>query len=588
MLPRSSTKQATRGRKGSVLRRPKILILASISVLTGSATVLGERPVAATATPMGSATNTLARIPLPKVLDLAHAQDIARAGHPSLAAAEARIRQAQARFRIVRSSFLPTVGVRGSWTESELPDRLFESSRPPASETRASWDAAKGSWKPGDTLESYLNSPLADLTDAWADDELIPFLLGPGSKPADPVVPKADLRRLLDFLQSRPGLEEADTEAVADAFRAAYLDATVDDSPTTYWVGAQASWMVFGGFSRKFRRAAALHGEQRTMAARLDAERLLLGGVAAAYYQAQYAREELAIAQSDLDFSERMLAESQRAQQAGLRSADDVLDFSVRRNASESTRLETQRKWRLSLSALATVMALPEDGIPDTVTLAPLPPAYAGEHTPPKLDAEVAYALAHRPDLDASRYAVAIRREEIGLARSTYYPSIWLAGGYDAVRQENVNFEQDDFGWNVSLLLSFDIFRGGARPAAVSERVAAQAAAEAEVYKDELEAIGEVRDALSTLASSGEQFALQTRNLALVERFRDLAEMQYKAGTIPALKLHDAQRKLVAAQRRRAGTMIAVHAAWHALQQATARSLTLDESRPKKEMHEQP
>lgn len=507
-------------------------------------------------------------------LDLARAQQIALAGNPSIAEAEARVRQAHDRLRIAQASFLPTVGLRGSWTKSDLPERLFQSDLPTADEARADWNAATRGWQPGDTLERYLNHPLSDLGPAWSNGDLIPYLRDAAHSSPSPVVPQADLRRLLDYLQSRQRLGEADAEDIADALRTSYLEATVGDNPTTYRVGAQASWMVFDGFSRMFRRAAALHGEKKTQAARRDAERLLRGGVAAAYYQAQYAREEVGIARSDLEFSARLLKDATHAREAGLRGADDVLDFEVKRTASEAQLLEAQRTFQLSLHALSAVLALPGAGLPENAELVPLSTESAANQPVPDVEQEVAYALTHRPDLEAARFTVAARRAELGLARSTFYPSVWLVSGYDALRQENINFEQDDFGWNISVIASVDLFRGGARLASVSERTAAQAATEAEEYKDELEAIKEVRDGLATYASAGDQLRLQTAGLAQVQRFRDFVEMEYKSGTVPALKLHDAQHKLVSAQRRQASALIARHAAWHALQQATARSLT--------------
>lgn len=520
-------------------------------------------------------------------LDLARARQIALAGHPSLAVAEARVRQAHQLVRIADASLLPTIGVRGSWNYRDLPDRLFESNYTGLDSTRAEWQALTTGREPGESLQRYLNHPVSGLGEAWSDGELGPYLREYGRTTPSPVVPEADLRRLLDFLEGRQRISEADAEAVADAVRASYLDATIGDTPTTYRAGAQASWMLFDGFSRMFRRAAARHGEARSAAARQDAERLLLGGVAASYYAAQYAREEVGIARGDADFSERLLQEAVRARTAGLRGADDVLDFRVKRTAAEAELLESQRSYRLALHALSTVLALPGTGLPEGIELASLATERAVEPPPASPEAEIAYALQHRPDLAASRATVAARRAQQGIARSTFYPSVWFVGGYDAFREENWDFQEDDFGWNVSVVASLDLFRGGARIASVKERIAALAAADAEVYKTELEAIQEVRDGLATLASAEAQLALQASTLAQVRQFRDLVEMEYRTGIVPALKLHDAQRKLVAAERRQASAEIARHAAWHALQQATARSL--EGTRPPEEEHrEQP
>jgi outer membrane protein len=534
---------------------------------------------------MGACAAHAAGPTLPDVLDLATAQQIALEGHPSIDVAEARVQQAQARYRIVRASFMPSVGVGGSWTHSDLPDRYFESDLPSLEQSRAAWDEANGSWSSGDLIEEYLRSPLADASEAWVDGNLPQYLLEEGSQPHTPLVSESELRRLQSYLQNRQPLTESEAEDIADALRASYLDATIGETPTFYSVGAHASWMVFDGFSRVYRRAAAIHGEQRTVSARRDAERLLMGSVAAAYCQAQYASEEVAIAQADLDFTDRLLQESVRGREAGLRPEDDVLDFRVRRNASESSLIEARRKHRLSLHALAAVMALPGEGLPATIALSPLGPA-DGIPAPAEAQAEISYAIAHRPDVAAARSSSAARRADQGTARSTFYPSVWLTGGYDGIRHEDIDFEEDDFGWNAAMLLSFEIFRGGARLAAVSERTAALAAAQAGIFQSEIDAMNEVRDAIASLESAREQYALQSRSLEMVERFRNLVEMQYIAGTAPALKLHDAQRKLVSAQRRNASALTAVHAAWHQLQQATARSL--EQLPQSKEPHDEP
>ena len=232
------------------------------------------------------------------------------------------------------------------------------------------------------------------------------------------------------------------------------------------------------------------------------------------------------------------------------------------------------------------MLALPEEGIPDRVQPAPLSDVSDPELTPPMAEDEITYALQNRPDLAAARYTAAARREQKGVARSSFYPEVWVAGGYDGFRHEDMNFEESDFGWNVSLIASLDLFRGGARLASVSERIAALQAAEADVRQHELDAISDVRDAVATLAASGNQFRLQTNNLALVERFRELAQMEYDSGTVPAIKLYDAQHKLTSAKSRHASSLVALHAAWESLQQATARSLSEEQDRKNLDDHE--
>ena len=95
--------------------------------------------------------------------------------------------------------------------------------------------------------------------------------------------------------------------------------ATIDDPQYRYRAALTANWVLFDGFERKFANLSARYGEQRSEAARSDAQRLLLAAVASAFFQAQLSNEEIAIAEADEAFNEQQLVEAKARRRVGTR-----------------------------------------------------------------------------------------------------------------------------------------------------------------------------------------------------------------------------------------------------------------------------
>ncbi len=487
---------------------------------------------------------------LPTVLGLEAAQRIAVQRSPTLRMAQARAREARARVRIANATFWPRVQIDGSWAHTRLPDSWREAydERNPFPITTT----IEGNYRATLTRDGSVTVPEPWKTfwetfpppEPWAvfwDDLTNPsFTLD---------------QSFSSTLTWDPEIPEFDQEFPA------------------YGAGIRASWLLFDGFSRLFNRASARHAETETLAAQQDAKRLIIGAVAKAYYQAQLAREEIAIAQAELEFYARLVGDAEARHNAGERPLSDVLNFRVRKNVAETSLLANRRLYQSNLIGLAALIGEPDAQFPSTTSLAPLDPARDEELDPPDVVPMIVHAMQYRPDLRATRAAVERTTANVKAAKAEFSPSLRFLGNYDALRKDDMEFSEDDFGWSVGLVLGFDLFRGGDRLANVAQHKASRDAALARTTQAEINTAAEVRDAAQSLVSAGDQFRVQRRTVDLVERNRDLVEKEYGAGRASLVRLNEAQRDLVEAQSRYAAALASLHVAWHHLQQSTALSL---------------
>ncbi len=509
---------------------------------------------------------------LPPILDLETAQRIALQENPSLQAAAARVKRAKARVQQANAAFFPTIGLRGSAVYTRLSDRTvtdFEQTLNPIDEDTAG------------QLDEAFRDTVLDLSDAGQNAQL--------QAQAKQLERLRDRPILYDLQKKIFESQNTIQQDYANALRSevdelspvqSLLDGlgldsrpTVDQTLENYSVGASASWVLFDGFSRVFARSLARHGKEESESARLDARRLLLGAVATAFYQAQLSREEINIARANLDFNSRLLTEAETTRQSGKGTLSTVLNFQVRRNVAETEVLVARQQFDTYLLSLSALMGLPQEAkIPD-LELVPPDRERPEQLAPPAAEERIAYALTHRPDLELAQARLDQAREGIRLARSAYSPSLNMVGNYGANRPDDLHFDNDDLGGVGAVVLTFPLFEGGARRARVREAFALREEASHALDQVRLDIVIDVRTSHLNVTSAGNLLQLERRNLELIQRTRNLVELEYKASHTSLVRLNEAQRDLVQARSRHARSLAALHVAWHQLQQATAQSL---------------
>jgi outer membrane protein len=349
--------------------------------------------------------------------------------------------------------------------------------------------------------------------------------------------------------------------------------ATVPDPEDLYQAELTARWTVFDGFQRRFALLASRSGARAAAESRDESRRLLLAAVAEAFHGAQLAREAVAIAEADARYNQRLMEEAEIRRQVGTGALSEVLNFQVAANAARSDVIGARQQLAVVRSALAALLGVETGRLRANWTIAELKTGSETDGIVPEAAGQIAYALAHRPDLQ--RGAEEIRRAdaELGAARSGFWPTVSVFATVDGDRTNDARWSADDLGDAVGITLSHNLFAGGQTRARVAEARMNRKALEKDLQDDRLQVSAQVVQALSDLSAAGRQLALQRENARLVQRNRDLVEKEYAVGQASLVRLNEAQRNLVSARGRLAQARVALDQARFALDTATARIL---------------
>lgn len=363
----------------------------------------------------------------------------------------------------------------------------------------------------------------------------------------------------------------SENDAVVQSLRQNGVD--VDRTSERYRLSLTASWLLFDGFSRKFSNLIAQYGEQENEQARRDGMRLLLQSVAESYYGAQLALYNKTIAEADFSFNSKQAREAKISMDAGAGSLSAVLNFQVQMNNARTDILLAERDYDLALFGLAVLLGRESGRMPEGLELASLEMVEEQDFFELSTEQLLQAAAANRPDLHRQEFSLQRAESSIGVNRARFYPKVSLSGSVDGNREDNADFEGDDFGTVLSVNLSYNLFNGGGDRARIAEAKAArrEAARTLEQQKNTIQ--GEVRQAITRLEQSRAQLLLQRASVKLVEQSRDLVEEGYKVGQESLARFNEVQRDLVRTQSRLALSLISLYTTRQSLKTATGESL---------------
>ncbi|PYV62669.1 MAG: RND transporter, partial [Acidobacteria bacterium] len=144
---------------------------------------------------------------------------------------------------------------------------------------------------------------------------------------------------------------------------------------------------------------------------------------------------------------------------------------------------------------------------------------------------------------------VAASNARIGQALAEYYPKLSISGiaGSQALAPAHL-FEQQGFQPISVVGLRWRLFDFGAVAAEVKRARGANAEALIQYQSSVLHAAEDVEDAFSLLVQSENRRNEIVREIAELQRVRDLSEQSYAAGVIALTDVLDADRQLLAAK----------------------------------------
>jgi outer membrane protein TolC len=158
--------------------------------------------------------------------------------------------------------------------------------------------------------------------------------------------------------------------------------------------------------------------------------------------------------------------------------------------------------------------------------------------------------LQRRPDIAAAERRVASANEQIGIAKSAYYPSFNLNAsvGTAASRVADL-FSTPSVLWSIGLSAAQVVFKGGAIDARVDGATAAHAQAVARYRQVVLAAFQNVEDQLSGVKALQAQQALRLQASNAADLVEQQALNRYTAGRASYLEVITAQTSALGARR---------------------------------------
>jgi outer membrane protein len=358
------------------------------------------------------------------------------------------------------------------------------------------------------------------------------------------------------------------------------LDQDIPWRRETWNFNITARFLLFDGLAREFTIAMARFGRQEAEAARGEAWRQLMSGVARSYFGVQLARENIRIAEADESFNQRLLTEAKAARRVGMGSLSDVLNFEVLVRTSRRDLLRSENEYKLARITLATLMGIPGAKLPDDLRVAELSEAQPADMKIPDIDPLIDCALERRPDVRQKQMSVKRNKANTRRQYAAFAPKVALFASRDASRTGDGGFGGDDYNDSVGANVSMDIFTGGRRWWQVAEAKHARRQAEYELTNTELEVMAEVRRAVTGLGTAQEQLILQRATSQYVRKNRDLVKKEYNAGQGSLALLNQAQRNLVQSDAALALARVSLQSSWFDVYTATAETLSLYMAQP--------
>jgi NodT family efflux transporter outer membrane factor (OMF) lipoprotein len=345
---------------------------------------------------------------------------------------------------------------------------------------------------------------------------------------------------LFPSISVSPGLTNARTSATLNPNNQVNF---VAGSRTQYTVPVQVSYTadIWGSIRRSITAARA---QAQVSAADLANARLAYQTELAQYYfqmrgldaQENLLRRTVEAYKQNLDLT------NVRAE-AGVAAESDVLQAQTQLSTAQAALVDIGVARAQYEHAVAVLTGVP----PAQLTLAATPL----NAQPPAIPVALPSALLERrPDIAAAERQAAAANEQIGIAKSAYYPSLTLGAtlGLESTRAGSL-FTWPSRFWTVGPQLGEIIFNGGRRRAQVDLEKAAYDATAAAYRQTVLAAFQQVEDNLAALRVLEQEAQAQDQAVRDAAATLDIIVEQYKAGTANYLQVITAETTLYQNQR---------------------------------------
>jgi outer membrane protein len=313
--------------------------------------------------------------------------------------------------------------------------------------------------------------------------------------------------------------------------------------------------------------AYPLYGQAKNLAnaqraQNVDDKRLLAFAAANGFFAVLNAQDVVQAAQEQLDTAKANMADTQARAQAGLNSSNDVTRAQVDMGSS-AREVETDRgALDNALVQLAFILYAPVPGslTPPAATLS------AAERATGPIDALVAFALDHRPDVLASKYSSVAAHDFADEPLLRIVPTLGLQGQASATTSSGLSGRWHDE--LVQATLTWTLFDAGLRYADMHSRDAQAQIADLTLQQLGRSVDAQVRSGVALLVATQGAFHVSDDAVKAARQSVEETGILYRQGLAKAIELIDANDKRFAAEIGYAAAEFAMAQAYLNLRQA--------------------
>ena len=302
-----------------------------------------------------------------------------------------------------------------------------------------------------------------------------------------------------------------------------------------YEAGLQARVNLYAGGRDRLGRKAAAAGIRIRELDRQAVVNTLVGSVIETYYNALAALDFIRIAEESVRTVEAQLRAVDVRFRAGGVLKSDVLSLEVRLAQAREDLIRGRNQHQIALASLGHLLGTDQE---EPLMLAD--PGSRPVTFPEAYQEGLLYALANRPDLKQVRARVTQSRLRLDAAQGEYHPRLDAQFRY-TLDDPGLGFERDRENWTAALVLSWELFSGGATRARVhhahgelQETLAADRKAAQAVRL-------EVKTAYLRLSEAQARLAVAQSSVAQAEASLELVRMQYEGGSATITRYLEAE-----------------------------------------------
>lgn len=319
---------------------------------------------------------------------------------------------------------------------------------------------------------------------------------------------------------------------------------TVSGSNDSYSAGLSAGLDVFtaGRRGAELRRARA--ETEAAEASLLDQRFAVILAVKQAFFDVLRADELIRVAEASVNRAQEGLEAARHRMNAGTATRSDVLRAELEIANARQALLQARAQRRTATFALGRLVGA--DGAVGARLVEPLEPRPLGVS-----DAElVEMVLSSAPSVRAAESAARSADANASAARTQYFPSLRLSGGYDWFNQDAA-LAGGRTSWSMRLSLSYPLFNGFTRETNV-ERAEVQAmVARAQLEDARRAARAELESVLANLRLAEERIALTEEAVRVAEEDLRVQQERYRLGASTILDQITSQVNLMQAEMDR-------------------------------------